>query len=264
MEIHDDAAPVTGDGDSAEAQSAVPQLTNLDSLSEFEFQGEKFTPERFQEIYKGFQTLSEQQKSVQSEDRYWRNLEADLDNVRQNQSLADAFKRTYPAKFHAVLGAIVRGETPGADQNQSQLPKEFLNEFGQLKSSYGQLQNQLHQMAVDSANAKLDAILPKLYDKFPMAVEDQVLARAEAILTNGGKLTEATWERLAKESHEAVQKKADGFYKKQLNAQTEKGLMGKDIGSGGAVPGKAPQKIRTFADAEREMMAHVRANNITF
>lgn len=211
MDVNGNGSAGTGDVVDAQAPAAAP-VTNLDSLSEFEFQGEKFTPERLQEIYKGYQTLSEQQKNAQSEDRYWRNLEADIDNVVQNPSLVEAFKRTYPAKFHAVLNKIM-GKAQGDETANPSLPKEFLNEFGQLKSNYGQLQNQLHQMAVESANAKLDVILPKLYQEFPMAVEDQVLARAEAILSNGGKLNEATWKRLAKESHETVMKKPMGFIK---------------------------------------------------
>lgn len=254
--------PLGGEGASTEGASAQPQITSLDSLSEFEFQGRKLTPDQLQEVFNGYKTLSERQKAYEGEEKFIKNLDADIEAVLENPSLAAQFKSTYPEKYHRVLDRVLSRMNPQA-QNQSTLPKSFMDEFGQLKSGYEQLQKHLHQMAVESANAKLDATLPKLWEKFPMANEDQVLARAESFLSQGGKLTEQVWERLAKESHEAITKKADAFYKKQLGAQLEKGQMAKDVGPGGAAPGKAPVKVKTFADAEKAMIEHLKANGFS-
>lgn len=257
MEVTDNVQAQTGAMEGQVETPAVPSITNLDSLSEFEFQGEKFTPERLQEIYKGYQTLSEQQKSAKSEDRYWRNLEADIDNVIQNPGLAEQFKRVYPEKFHAILSKLMPNQS--AEAQGPSLPKDVLARL----SKVDQVEAQLHQMAVETANAKLDSILPKLYSKYPMAVEDQVLARAEAFLSQGGKLTDAMWERLAKESHEAAKKRSDAYYKNELQAQTSKGIQAQDIGPGGAAPGKAPPKIKTFDQARDSMIAAMKAQGFT-
>jgi hypothetical protein len=243
-----------GQAEGASAQ-AQPQVTSLDSLSEFEFQGEKWTPDRFQEVVKGYKTLSEQQKQSHAEDRYWSNLDTDIDSVLADPSLAEKFKSIYPQKFHRVLErelAKIKKQEPG---QVPAIPKEYL-------SKVDRLEQMLQQQAIEAANAKLDATLPKLYEKYPMANEDQVLARAEAFLSQGGKLSDQVWERLAKESHEAQSKKADAFYKKQLQSQLDKGLAGKDAPSGGQAPGKAPSKPRTFDEAQKAMIEHLHSQGL--
>lgn len=243
--------PQAGEAHGQEAQ-AQPSTVNLDGLSEFEFQGQKLTPDRLQEVFQGY----ERSKSVASEDRYWANLDTDLESVIADPKLAERFKSVYPEKFHRILDReLARVQAQPQQNTQSALPKEFV-------SKVSQLENALHQMAVESANAKLDALLPKLYEKYPMAIEDQVLARAEAMLSQGMKLTDQAWERLAKESHELATKKADAFYKKQLEKQTEKGLMGRDAPAGGVAPGRAPNKPRTFAEAESAMIEHLKSQGI--
>lgn len=259
MDLDVSAQPLPGDQGTADQGAAqAPSITSLDSLSEFEFQGEKYTPERLQEMLQGYQSYGRKVQEYESEAKYIKNLDIDLESVAQNPALASEFKRIYPQRFHALVDRLL-GKSQGEQQTQGAIPKEFLNEFGQLKSGYQSMREQLHQMAVESANAKLEATLPKLWEKFPLAVEDAVLARAEGFLANGGKLTEQVWERLAKESHEAVRKKADSHYKKELQTQIHKGKEGGDIGPGGAAPGKAPPRTKTFDEAREQMIAHLKA-----
>lgn len=253
------AQPLPG-AETTDTASQATSVTNLDSLSEFEFQGERLTPERLQEVFRDYQSYGQKVKEYESESKYIKNLEVDLESVAQNPELAGKFKSIYPQKYHALVDRLIGKQA--SDPQLQGIPKEFLNEFGQLKGGYQQLREQLQQMAVESASAKLDAILPKLWDKYPLAVEDAVLARAEGFINQGGKMTEQMWERLAKESHEAVTKKADAHYKKQLQTQLNKGKESADIGPGGATPGKAPQKIKTFADAEKAMIAHLKSQGI--
>lgn len=269
MEIDATAQPLPGAEGSTEGAPEAPQITNLDSLSEFEFQGEKYTPERLQEMFKGYQSLSAKEKSFQSEERFWSNLDMDLESVAQDPSLVEKFKRIYPQKFHTIVDRVIARNSQPQTQTQGTIPKEFLNEFGQLKSGYSRLQQQLEQLSIESANAKiesanakLDAILPKLFDKFPLAVEDSVLARAEGFINQGGKMTDAVWERFAKESHEGVRKKADSHYKKELQTQLEKGQRSADIGSGGAPVGKAPVRPKTFDDAREAWLKHVKSQGL--
>lgn len=249
--------PSNGQAEAPAAEQAQPSITSLDSLSEFEFQGEKFTPDRFQEVYKGYKSYGEQVKQSQAEDRYWSNLDTDIESVLADPTLADKFKSIYPQKFHRVLERVLGSSNKPAQQSQA-LPKEYLAKLSKID----QLEQNFQQMSVDAANAKLDAILPKLYDKYPLANEDQVLSRAEAMISQGMKLTEGVWERIAKESHEFVSKKADAYYKKQLQTQTEKGQLGKDAPAGGQPAGRAPQKFTSFEEAGKAAMAHIKSQGL--
>lgn len=246
----------TGQATGAEGAPAQPEIVNLDGMSKFQFQGQEWTPDRLQEVFKGYQSLGERQKQSQAEDRFWSNLDTDIESVLADPNLAEKFKSIYPEKFHRVLDRVLSGKSTQPAQQTQGLPKEYVSKLNQLEQM-------IHQQAVESANAKLDATLPPLYTKYPMANEDQVLARAEAMLAQGTKLTDAAWDRIVKESHEAMTKKADAFYKKQLQTQIDKGQAGKDAPSGGMIPGKAPAKPRTFADAEREMIAHLKSQGMT-
>lgn len=256
-----------GGQESTAADAAdAPQLTSLDALSEFEFQGEKYTPDQLHEIITGYKSLSDRQSSSASDERYLANIDVDIEAVLEKPSLAAKFKEIYPQKFHSILDRVLKSSGKTQDSQSptnGQLPREFLDEFGQLKQGYQSLANQVHQYAVQAANAKIEAILPKLIEKYPMAIEDQVLARAEAFLSNGGKLTDAYWERLVRESHDVAQKKADAYYKRQLEGQLQKGKSGADAPAGGATPGMAPRKIKSFADAEKAMIEHLRGQGLT-
>ncbi len=246
--------------DSAAAPEA-PQSTDLDGLSEFTFQGEKYNPERLGQIFGEWKTHGEKLKEYEKEIQFANNLQTDLDNVLGDPRLAEKFKSIYPQKYHAILDRYMRANAQPQAQSQPaqpSLPKEFLGEFDQVKNRLQFFEERAYQAEVATANAKLDAVLPPLFKKFEMANEDQVYARAEAFLQGGQKLTDKTWERLVRESHEAMQKKADQVYGAKLKSQLEKGQRGADVGPGGATPGQAPVKPRTFAEAQEAMLASLR------
>ncbi len=250
------APPVSGDAPQA------PQITDLDGLSEFTFQGEKYSPDKLHQIFGEWKTHSEKMPEYEKELKFANNLQIDLDNVLNDPRLAEQFKATYPKKYHAILDRYLQsnGQAPAPSNSaQSSLPKEFMSEFNQMKERLTFHEQRAYDAEVSSANAKLDAILPPLFTKYEMANEDQVYSRADALLQGGQKLTDKTWERLVRESHEAMQKKADHVYSTKLKTQLEQGKRGQDVGPGGATPGSAPKKARTFDEAREEMLRHVNA-----
>lgn len=258
MEIEVPGQPDLGNA-GAENTAEQTQVTSLDSLSEFEFQGEKYTPDRLQELIHGYRQSTERLQSIaeqeRQEQRYLDNLDADIAAVIEKPHLAQQFKAVYPKKYHQVLDRMLTRMGKGDEtQSRSGLPPEFLQKLERVDL----LEQRLHQYEVEAANAKIDAILPKLLDKYPMAIEDQILAKAEVYLQNGGRLNEQTWERLVKESHELARKKADAYYKRQMENQISKGQIAKDAGPGGATPGQAPKAPKTFAEAERAMIEEMK------
>jgi len=243
-----------------EATSA-PSTTELDGLSEFTFQGEKYTPDQLHKTLAEFKQLSEQAKNYSQYEKFDKNLETDLDNVLQDPRLAERFKQVYPPKYHGIVDRLLRDQRQAANPPpaQSALPKEFMNEFGQVKERLRFFEERAHQAEVAAASAKLDSILPPIFKKYPMAIEDQVYSRAEALLSQGQKLTDAAWERLARESHEMAQKRADQFYGEKLKSQLDKGRSGRDAGPGGSTPGQAPKVPKTFEEARAAMLESVGA-----
>lgn len=252
----------SGQADTTTAPEAVPSLTELDGLSEFTFQGNKYTPDQLHKIFGEHKTFSESMPEYKKEKEYSDNLQIDLDNVLADPRLADKFKATYPKKYHGVLDRYLssNGQAPAQSQPaQSGLPKEFQTEFMQVKDRLAMFEQRAFDAEVQSANAKIEAIVPKLLEKFPMADDTTVYSRAEAVLQAGQKLTDKTWERLVRENHEQNQKRADRVYSAKMKAQTEKGQRGQDIGPGGANPGQSPKRPRTFDEAREAALASMQS-----
>ncbi len=250
-----------------DVSSAAPETTSeptqveLDGLSEFTFQGEKYTPDRLHKMFTEHKTYSQQAGSWKEQEKYDKNLETDLDSVLQDPRLAEKFKQVYPQKYHGIVDRLLRDQRQVVNPSvsaQPALPKEFVNEFGQVKERLKFFEERAHQAEVASASAKLDSLLPPIFEKYSMAIEDQVYSRAEQLLAQGQKLTDKTWERLARESHEGAQKRADQFYGQKLKLQMDKGRSGRDVGPGGATPGQAPNKPRTLEEAREAMIEHLK------
>lgn len=248
-----------------EAPVVENQPTDLDGLSEFTYQGEKYTPDALAKIFGEHKTYSQSHKEHQSEKKFSDNFQIDLESVLERPDLASKFKATYPQKYHAILDMFLRvnNANPAQTNNaQSSLPKEFMSDFEQMKERIQFHERRAYEAEVQSANAKLDSILPPLFDKYKMANEDQVYGRAEALIQSGQKLTDKTWERLVRESDEKMQKKADQVYSARLKSQMDKGQRGSDVGPGGATPGQAPVKLKTFAEAQEAMIAHYKQKGL--
>lgn len=240
----------------------TPKATELEALSEFSFGGEKLTPDQLQKIMSEHKSYQTQVDEYSKDKKFQDNLEADIDSVLSNPNLASKFKQIYPQKYHGILDRLLKTSSPGETQENkaapSSLPKEFLNEFNEMKEWKKFQEQRTYQAEVESANAKLDAVLPPMFKKYPMASEDQVYARAESILAKDQKMTDATWERLIRESHEAFVKRADQYHGEKIKTQLEKGKQGKDIGIGGATPGQAPKRAKNFDQAYEEMMSSLK------
>src|SRR6185312_9675318 len=140
MEVNNEQASAAPVG--TEPQAAAPQentqsqVTDIDGLSEFTFQGEKYTPEKWHKIYSEYQTYSQQAKEWTEEKKFIDNLEVDLATVLERPELAQQFKATYPQKYHAILDRALgkAGQTqPQTNNAQTSLPKEFLSEFDKVK-----------------------------------------------------------------------------------------------------------------------------------
>lgn len=236
----------------------TPQILDLDGVSEFTFQGEKFNPDRFHKIFSEHKSYGEKVKEYEKNSVYEQNLDVDLDNVLQDPRLADKFKTIYPQRYHARLDRELKlrqGQAQDKPAQSASVPKEFMTKLEQMEQRMQFHETRAYEAEVAAASAKLEATLPPLFNKFKLANEDQVYSRAESLIQQGQKLTEKTWERLVRESHDTAKKKSDQEQSATLKIQMEKGQRGADVGPGGATPGSAPRKIRTFDDAREAAIA---------
>lgn len=246
------------------AEQTAAEILDLDGVSQFKFQGETFTPDRLTEVYQGFQKYGETSKYVEQDKNYWDNVQHDIEKVLKNPQRIGEFKQLYPERFHKLLDMAMGSsrqatETPANTQTPNALPKEVLDDIQGMKQKLSAFEQEKYQAQVEAASAKIDSILPKLLTKYELADEDKILFEAEKLLSKGHKLTDATWERLAREDHERTSKKSDKFYQAKLKEQITKGKQGADTGVGGTTPGQAPVRARTFADAETQMVAHLKS-----
>lgn len=243
--------------------NAQQDIFDLDSVSSWKFQGQTYTPDQWNEIFQGYQKYGETSKYVDQDKAYWANVNADIEKVLQNPSRVDEFKQVYPERFHALLDAKLGGQSQGRVQdNTGQLPREFLEKFQTVEQKLRAFEERAFQSEVEAASAKIDAIMPKLLEKYEMADQDRILMEAERVLNKGMQLTDSVWERIAKEDHEKATKRADKYYQAKLKSQLDQGKKGVDTGVGGSSPGQAPVKPRTFGEAQEAMMAHLRANGM--
>lgn len=243
----------------------APSVTDLDGFSEFQFQGEKYTPEALREIVTGYKQFSETAKQRSEREEFDKHFEVDRVRLLKDPSLADLFRQKYPKDYHWILEFLPkeqRQEMAQPQTAQNALPPEVSEKLKQLDSlmAWKTAQEQRDfQTQVEVAQAQIDKITEPLYKKFPLAEEAAVLARAEALLQSGQKLTEKTWERLIRENHEAVQKRWDQHQGAILKQQQEKGRRAQDMGPGGATPGQAPARPKTFDEAREALMKHVQS-----
>jgi hypothetical protein len=251
-------------GGEAPAQDAAQDVLDLDSVSSWKFQGNTYTPDQWNEIFQGYQKYGEASKYVDEDKAYWANVNTDIDKVLKNPSRAQEFKQVYPERFHYLLEAKLGSQSGRVHDNSAKpgqaAPDEFMQKFQTLEQKLKAFEDRAFQSEVEAASAKIDAILPKLLEKYELADQDRVLMEAERLINKGMKLTDSTWDRIAKEDHDKATKRADKYYQAKLKSQINQGKKGADIGAGGSPPGQAPVKPKTFAEAQEAMIASLKAN----
>ncbi len=249
--------------ETTQGQAPAQEVLNLDSHSQWKYQDQTYTPDSWGQLVNEHKEWQGQVSEYKEAQRFVDNFEIDLEKVLNDPSLVSRFKQVYPQKlYHGIVDRLLNNprQAPAqANTAQATLPKEFLNEFNQIKGVVQTFAQESAQAKEAAAAAHLDAMLPKVLTKYPLASEIEVLTRAEALLNGKQKVTDATFERLARESHETQSKRSDQYYGTKLKTQMEKGAKGRDTGPGGGTPGHAPVKPRTFDEAREAMLKAVGA-----
>lgn len=221
-------------------------ILNLDGVLKFKLGEREWTPDQLRKSILMHSDYTKKTQALAEKQKYWDNLDADLDSVRGNPQLIQAFLQTYPKEFHKYLrgNGNEQAQQDRQDQTQSQqnLPPELLSEISGIKSYIQEQQIKAHE-------AQIDAKFATLQRKYPEGDEDVVLARAQALIDKGTHITDKVWEKLWKESHERYVSRYDARQKTTLNNQRTSNQSARGPASGGGTPAQAPQTKMSMKEA---------------
>lgn len=235
-------APESGGVETGNGKDTAPSLPEIDKYEKFKWEGKEWTAKDLKNSVLMQQDYSRKTQELAQERKFYDNLRFDLENVRKNPALEAKFREIYPEKFHNYLEWIRQtAQTPGNPQ-QAETKQPQLDP--QLISRIDQIEKMVTEDKVVALEAKLEAQDKAMSSKYPMADIEAVYARAQAELNKGNKLTEETWDQIWKGDHDKHQKRYESHYKKQVETQKAAIKQGKDIASGGGIPGQAPKKTR--------------------
>lgn len=230
-----------------------------------------------QELERGHMMHSDYTKKTQElaqERKYIDNLSADLQKIARNPALATEFRKIYPAKYHGYLNLVQqsRESSQGPSNNSQQTPVEIqrlLQDVEDLKSYKQLVEEQQHEQRLSQSQTEIESAFAKYQSKYPLSTptdpktgfkdESYILNQAQAILDrkiqeNPGRqqtITDKEWEKIFKGAHAFYESAFKGHYKQTTNSQKAANARGRDIGSGGGIPGNAPNLPRNIKDATK-------------
>lgn len=256
-----------------EPKSAEQELIDLDKVDKWRAQGKEWTREEWNKSYvptsqytKKSQEAAESRKSYEQTNKYVSNLAADLEAVKNDRNLVAEFLKVYPREFHSLLDRYLGAtQQQQADMRQEVAPRTDLKLEKRLHELEERLSSQdtsMREAKVSAIDAQLDSLTTTMRDKYPLADEEIVIARAQVLHEKGaklvnedGRLNMETWDKIWKSVNDKSQELYKGHYSKQVSDQKQTSLKGKDVASGGGIPGQGPKK-RSLKEATADAIAH--------
>lgn len=247
-------------------QSVENSPIDLSTVGKFKFEGKDWTVDELKKSILMHSDYTKKTQAIAEERKYASNLAADLQAVRQNPSLADRFREIYPEKYHALVSYVTQNtQTPQPQMAQNNANPDLEKRLAQIEAAYKNQELSIREAQVAAAEASIDAVFGKMSKKYPLAREEVVIARAQALLEQGAELSdsrgnpnESMWDKIWKSVQDDMSKHYEGHYKKLVNDQKQASVKGKDVASGGGIPGQAPKKM-TLKEATEHAIATLEA-----
>lgn len=228
------------------APPAAPEITDIGSLEKFKFEGREWTPQELRNAYLMERDYRQKTQQLSEEKKYSSNLYYDLQSVRNDPSLANQFRSTYPSQYHHHLDSII-GKSQSVAKPQA--PSQAYNVDPALVQRFNQMEKRFLDQEVKAINAELDVKFEKFSKQYPYADEEAVVARAEHIVKQGGEMTDKIWNDIWKSSSERNQKIAEARYAEQIKSQKTINKQSKDVPTGGGIAAPAQKMPRTIKEA---------------
>lgn len=246
------SAPEASNSFSETHESKPVSLTDLSKLEKFVFEGKETTYKDLKNAHLRHSDYTKKTQEIAEERKYYDNLRADLNMLREQPHLINEFKKVYPEKFHAYLELVEKraeeAQAAVSAESKPQADPELMREFNDLKRT-------VMEDKVAAISAKLDTVFASLSKKYPYADEEVVLAKAQSFRNhNKGELNDAKWDELFKADHDRHNSRYEERQKTKINEQQTANKKGKDIQGGGAIPGEAPKRV-ALKDVEKLIMS---------
>lgn len=222
-------------------ERSLEDTLNLDGVMKFKFGNREWTPDQLKKAIMFQSDYTKKTQQVAEKEKYISNLEYDLENIRQNPQLKDKFLEVYPKEFHRYLRFVESNNTEAqnrqtnASEGNHNLPPEILQKLERVE-------NYVRDTEVRAKEAEIDAKFSTLSKKYPEAIEDVVLARAQALIDNGVPINDQVWEKLWKKNHDELNSKFEARQKTTLQKQRASNQSYAGPANGGGVPSGAPVK----------------------
>lgn len=229
--------------ESPSAESKSQEIADIDQLEKVKFQGKEWTREELNRAFMMQKDYTQKTQSLSEERKFSENLVYDLKSVMGDPSLAEEFKRIYPAKYHAYLDFVPK-QASQETKEPSNVDPAFMQRFQTVEQELAEYKQAKQQAEVAQYESQIEATSQKMGKKYPLADEETVLARADQALKHGVELTEANWEKLWKAVSDRNQERYKKHYSEQIKNQQSASFQGRDIAGGGGVPGSSPSKMK--------------------
>ena len=279
-EVQDSSASFNADGTT---QEQIEELLNLEPEKKYKLKDETLTGKELMDGYmrmKDYTQKTQRLSPVAKEQQYIENLDADLQAVIANPSLAAKFKEVYPQKYHFVVdrimaqsgtpqGATQQSQTQGLDPRQIQkLVQEQVSPYMQKLQT---LEQQAYEKEVNAQAQWLDSMHSKYASKYDLAEPEIVEKKLMDILEankEGQKndpffeptrIDQALFERVYKEVHARTEQRFQQRQKATVDRQLEVNAKGREMGRGqGQSPQATKPKPRNISDATDAFESFVR------
>jgi hypothetical protein len=267
-----DTAPEGAANTAAESPAAVtkpesqePQVTDLDSLERFRFQGRELSKDDLQKLLSGESGA----KAESDNARFDQNFRYDLATVLEDPSKLAAFRQIYPPEYVQIVERALKAQGLTATASPSQGQPNAKQEtppadprIARLEKIADQWEAAQKEQRVSQITQSLDKSFDKLSKKYPDADPEVINSRlfamrqmGQELQTKDGKLREDIIEKLFKDDHTKREQAYEAKYSQKVEAQKRANSQARDVGQGGSASSPAPQRARNIKEATAQALA---------
>lgn len=254
------------DSNNSTPQDSLPEIYEIEKLPKFKFQGQELTARDlekmvlFQKDYTTkTQKIAEERKEyaaklaeVKKDEEFRENLDIDLKHVRNNPQLAAKFLQVYPAKYHSALQKVL-SELGVQQQGQNTPNYEMLT----LQQKVQEMESVFNEQKISVENMRINSTIDQMSKKYDDALPEVVLTRvleahSQMIKENpSAKITPQMWEEAFRTQDAEMKNLVKTKYASKVKQQLEANQRGRDVPTGGASMGRAPQKFKSLSDVTK-------------
>lgn len=260
--------PVSGQsqrnaGSQEARQSQATDLTDLDKLERFRFNGREISRKELNDSFMRHADYTRKTQEVAEARKYADNFDADMRTVMENPQLLEELKKVYPAGYVQIAEQILshrQQQQPGqqpqpADQTKFSLPPEIMAKIDKVDKWEREMQERSTQATLE----QLDSLHERLGSKYPYADPDVVDRRIELAIDKGLKIDKdnlsRVYENAYKMHNDAYKSRVDAQAKKKVEDQVKAGKQARDVGAGSSPPGNAPKKYGKFSEINKDVFS---------